>query len=71
MQMVPAPPGTRVDICYEELEEDEDPDDEERLIERWARHDPVLCFAWCYDIRQTDPGYADEDNSWPDAPTRM
>ena len=76
VQVVPAPPGTRVRICYEELEEDEDPDDEELLLERWVRKDPVVLDAIClvhYDIpkRIPTPADADEDWSWPDAPSRL
>ena len=76
VQVVPAPPGTRVRICYEELEEDEDPDDEELLLERWVRKDPVVLDAIClvhYDIpkRIPTPADADEEWSWPDAPSRL
>ena len=76
VQLLPAPPGTRVNICYEELEEDDDPDDEERLIERWVRKDPVMLDAIClvhYDIPKRIPAPADaeEDWSWPDAPSRL
>jgi hypothetical protein len=65
-----------VNICYEELEEDDDPDDEERLIERWVRKDPVMLDAIClvhYDIPKRIPAPADaeEDWSWPDAPSRL
>ena len=76
VQVVPAPPGTRVRICYEELEEDEDPDDEELLLERWVRKDPVVLDAIClvhYDIPKRIPAPADaeDDWSWPDAPSRL
>ena len=76
VQVVPAPPGTRVRICYEELEEDEDPDDEELLLERWVRKDPVVLDAIClvhYDIpkRIPTPADAEDDWSWPDAPSRL
>ena len=77
VQVVPAPPGTRVRICYEELEEDEDPDDEELLLERWVRKDPVVLDAIClvhYDIPKRIPAPADAADrlwSWPDAPSRL
>ena len=77
VQVVPAPPGTRVRICYEELEEDEDPDDEELLLERWVRKDPVMLDAIClvhYDIPKRIPAPADAADrlwSWPDAPSRL
>ena len=77
VQVVPAPPGTRVNICYEELEEDEDPDDEELLLERWVRKDPVMLDAIClvhYDIPKRIPAPADAADrlwSWPDAPSRL
>ena len=77
VQVVPAPPGTRVNICYEELEEDEDPDDEELLLERWVRKDPVVLDAIClvhYDIPKRIPAPADAADrlwSWPDAPSRL
>ena len=77
VQVVPAPPGTRVNICYEELEEDDDPDDEERLIERWVRKDPIMLDAVClvhYDIPKRIPAPADVADrlwSWPDAPSRL
>ena len=64
VQVVPAPPGTRVNICYEELEEDDDPDDEELLLERWVRKDPVVLDAIClvhYDIPKRIPTPADAD----------
>ena len=77
VQLLPAPPGTRVRICYEELEEDEDPDDEELLLERWVRKDPVVLDAIClvhYDIPKRIPAPADAADrlwSWPDAPSRL
>ena len=77
VQVVPAPPGTRVRICYEELEEDEDPDDEELLLERWVRKDHVVLDAVClvhYDIPKRIPAPADVADrlwSWPDAPSRL
>ena len=77
VQVVPAPPGTRVNICYEEFEEDDDPDDEELLLQRWVRKDPVTLDAVClvhYDIPKRIPAPADAADriwSWPDAPSRL
>jgi hypothetical protein len=44
-QLLPAPPGTRVRICYEEFEEVDGPDDE--LIQRWAERVPIELDALC------------------------
>ena len=77
VQVVPAPPGTRVNICYEEFEEDDDPNDEELLLQRWVRKDPVTLDAVClvhYDIPKRIPAPADAADrlwSWPDAPSRL
>ena len=44
-QLLPAPPGTRVRISYEEFEEVNGPDDE--LVQRWARRVPIELDVVC------------------------